>query len=154
MNIAIGSDHAGFRLKEELRRHLESAGHTVIDLGTASEESVDYPDYGLAVGRAVASGQASRGVAVCGTGIGIAIAANKVPGIRAGTPGDLYATRLMREHNDANVIAFGARLTAAPLAIAMLDLFLETGFAGGRHARRVDKLDAALSSSKNGVSNR
>jgi ribose 5-phosphate isomerase B len=154
MNIAIGSDHAGFRLKEELRRHLESAGHTVIDLGTASEESVDYPDYGLAVGRAVASGQASRGVAVCGTGIGIAIAANKVPGIRAGTPGDLFATRLMREHNDANVIAFGARLTAAPLAIAMLDLFLETGFAGGRHSRRVDKLDAALSSSKNGVSNR
>jgi len=77
-----------------------------------------------------------------------------VPGIRAGTPGDLYATRLMREHNDANVIAFGARLTAAPLAIAMLDLFLETGFAGGRHARRVDKLDASLSSSKNGVSNR
>jgi ribose 5-phosphate isomerase B len=153
MNIAIGSDHAGFRLKEELRRHLESAGHTVIDLGTASEESVDYPDYGLAVGRAVASGQAGRGVAVCGTGIGIAIAANKVPGIRAGTPGDLYATRLMREHNDANVIAFGARLTAAPLAIAMLDLFLETGFAGGRHARRVDKLDAALSLSKNGVSN-
>ena len=154
MNIAIGSDHAGFRLKEELRRHLESAGHTVIDLGTASEESVDYPDYGLAVGRAVASGQAGRGVAVCGTGIGIAIAANKVPGIRAGTPGDLYATRLMREHNDANVIAFGARLTAAPLAIAILDLFLETGFAGGRHARRVDKLDASLSSSKNGVSNR
>lgn len=154
MKIAIGSDHAGFRLKEELRSHLQSAGHTVIDVGTASEESVDYPDYGLAVGRAVASGQAGRGVAVCGTGIGIAIAANKVPGIRAGAPGDLYATRLMREHNDANVIAFGARLTAAPLAIAMLDLFLETGFAGGRHARRVDKLDAALSSSKNGVSNR
>jgi ribose 5-phosphate isomerase B len=154
MKIAIGSDHAGFRLKEELGRHLESAGHTVIDVGTASEESVDYPDYGLAVGRAVASGQAGRGVAVCGTGIGIAIAANKVPGIRAGTPGDLYATRLMREHNDANVIAFGARITAAPLAIAMLDLFLEAGFAGGRHVRRVDKLDAALSSSKNGVSER
>ena len=154
MNIAIGSDHAGFRLKEELRRHLESAGHIVIDLGTASEESVDYPDYGLAVGRAVASGQAGRGVAVCGTGIGIAIAANKVPGIRAGTPGDLFATRLMREHNDANVIAFGARITAAPLAIAMVDLFLETGFAGGRHAQRVDKLNAALSSSKNGASNR
>ncbi|HEX7581247.1 MAG TPA: ribose 5-phosphate isomerase B [Thermoanaerobaculia bacterium] len=154
MKIAIGSDHAGFRLKEELRRHLESAGHTAIDLGTASEDSVDYPDYGLAVGRAVASGRADRGVAVCGTGIGIAIAANKVPGIRAGTPGDLFATRLMREHNDANVIAFGARITAAPLAIAMVDLFLETGFAGGRHARRVDKLNAALSSSKNGVSNR
>jgi ribose 5-phosphate isomerase B len=151
MNIAIGSDHAGFCLKEELRRHLESAGHAVADLGTVSEESVDYPDYGYAVGRAVASGEADRGVAVCGTGIGIAIAANKVPGIRAGTPGDLFATRAMREHNDANVIAFGARLTAAPLAIAMLDLFLETGFAGGRHARRVEKLGAAPEPSKNGV---
>ncbi len=146
MKIAIGSDHAGFRLKEELRRHLESSGHAVLDVGTISEESVDYPDYGLAVGRAVASGQADRGVAVCGTGIGIAIAANKVRGIRAGTPGDLFATRLMREHNDANVIAFGARIAAAPLAIAMVDLFLQTEFAGGRHARRVDKLDDALSS--------
>jgi ribose 5-phosphate isomerase B len=151
MKIAIGSDHAGFRLKEELRRHLESAGYAVADLGTVSEESVDYPDYGFAVGRAVASGEADRGVAVCGTGIGIAIAANKVPGVRAGTPGDLFATRAMREHNDANVIAFGARLTAAPLAIAMLDLFLETGFAGGRHARRVEKLGAAPEPSKNGV---
>ncbi len=150
MKIAIGSDHAGFRLKEELRQYLESAGHAVTDLGTVSEESVDYPDYGHAVGRAVASGQADRGVAVCGTGIGIAIAANKVPGIRAGTPGDLFATRLMREHNDANVIAFGARLTAAPLAIAMLNLFLATEFAGGRHARRVGKLDN-VQSSKNGV---
>ena len=154
MKIAIGSDHAGFRLKEELKNYLESVGHAVADLGTASEESVDYPDYGHAVGRAVASGQTDRGVAVCGTGIGMAIAANKVRGIRAGTPGGLFAARLMREHNDANVIAFGARITAAPLAIAMVDLFLETGFAGGRHARRVDKLNAALSSSKNGVSNR
>jgi ribose 5-phosphate isomerase B len=145
MKIAIGSDHAGFRLKEELRAHLSAAGHSVLDVGTASEGSVDYPDFGFAVGRAVASGEAERGVAVCGTGIGIAIAANKVPGVRAGTPGDLFATRLMREHNDANVIAFGARLTAAPLAIAMLDLFLATEFGGGRHARRVDKLNAPLS---------
>ena len=150
MKIAIGSDHAGFRLKEELRLYLELAGHAVMNLGTGSEESVDYPDYGHAVGRAVASGEADRGVAVCGTGIGIAIAANKVPGVRAGTPSDLFATRLMREHNDANVIAFGARLTAAPLAIAMLDLFLSTGFAGGRHARRVGKLDGDKTS-KNGV---
>ena len=142
MNVAIGSDHAGFHLKEELRRHLEASGHRVLDLGTGSDASVDYPDFGYAVGRAVASGKAERGVVVCGTGIGIAIAANKVPGIRAGTPGDLFATRLMREHNDANVIAFGSRITAAPLADAMLDLFLETDFAVGRHARRVDKLNA------------
>jgi ribose 5-phosphate isomerase B len=118
-----------------------AGSHEVLDLGTDSPSSVDYPDFGYAVGRAVASGQAERGVAVCGTGIGIAMAANKVPGARAGVPGDLYATRLMREHNDANIIAFGARLTAGPLAEAMLDLFLETPFAGGRHARRVEKLD-------------
>ncbi len=145
MKIAIGSDHAGYRLKEELKRHLRAAGHDVLDVGTGSEESVDYPDYGFAVGKAVASGEAVRGVVVCGTGIGIAIAANKVPGIRAGSPGDLFATGLMREHNDANVIAFGARITAAPLATAMLDLFLKTEFAGGRHSRRVDKLNAPLS---------
>lgn len=150
MKIAIGSDHAGFRLKEELKRHLESRGHELLDVGTSSEESVDYPDFGLAVGRAVGSGRADRGVLACGTGIGIAIAANKVRGVRAGTPSDLFATRAMREHNDANVIAFGARLTAAPLALAMVDLFLETPFAGGRHARRVAKLDAASPSPENG----
>jgi ribose 5-phosphate isomerase B len=150
MKIAIGSDHAGFRLKEELKRHLESRGHELLDVGTSSEESVDYPDFGLAVGRTVGSGRADRGVLACGTGIGIAIAANKVRGVRAGTPSDLFATRAMREHNDANVIAFGARLTAAPLALAMVDLFLETPFAGGRHARRVAKLDAASPSPENG----
>jgi ribose 5-phosphate isomerase B len=150
MKIVLGSDHAGFRLKEELGRHLEEAGHAVLDVGASSEESVDYPDYGFAAGRAVAEGRADRGVVVCGTGIGIAIAANKVRGVRAGAPSDLFATRAMREHNDANVIAFGARLTAAPLAIAMLDLFLATPFAGGRHARRVEKLDAASPSPKNG----
>ena len=140
MKIAIGSDHAGFRLKEELRQYLESAGHAVTDLGTVSEESVDYPDYGHAVGRAVASGQADRGVAVCGTGIGIAIAANKVPGIRAGTPGDLFATRLMREHNDANVLCLGERVVGAGLAGELLDTFLGAKFEGGRHAGRVQKL--------------
>jgi ribose 5-phosphate isomerase B len=141
MRIAFGADHAGFELKETLKAYAASKGHDVLDLGTRSTDSVDYPDFGRAVGEAVSTGRAERGVAVCGSGIGIAIAANKVPGIRAGVPNDLFATRLMREHNDANVIAFGARLVAPPLAEAMLDLFLETPFAGGRHERRVKKLN-------------
>ncbi len=142
MKIAIGADHAGFRLKETLKGYLEETGHEVLDLGTGSEESVDYPDYGFAVGRAVASGEAERGVVVCGSGIGIAMAVNRVAGARAGVGRDLFETRLMREHNDANVIAFGARITAPPLAEAMIDTFLSTPFAGGRHARRVEKLDS------------
>ncbi len=141
MRIAFGADHAGFELKERLKAHASSKGHDVLDLGTHSTDSVDYPDFGYAVGSAVSSGEAERGVVVCGTGIGIAIAANKVPGVRAAAPNDLFATRLIREHNDANVIAFGARITAAPLAEAMLDLFLTTPFAGGRHAPRVEKLN-------------
>jgi len=141
VKIAFGADHAGFELKERLKAHASARGHEVLDLGTRSTDSVDYPDFGRAVGEAVAGGRADRGVAICGSGIGIAIAANKVAGVRAGVPNDLFATRLMREHNDANVIAFGARLVAAPLAEAMLDLFLETPFAGGRHERRVRKLN-------------
>jgi ribose 5-phosphate isomerase B len=143
MKIAVGSDHAGFELKEKLKAYLAGKGHEILDLGTNSTVSVDYPDFGFAVGKAVASGRAERGVIACGTGIGIAIAANKVKGVRAGVPNDLFATRLMREHNDANVISFGARQVAAPLAEAMLDAFLETAFAGGRHTRRVEKLNAA-----------
>jgi len=144
MRIAFGADHAGFELKEKLKAHASSKGHDVLDLGTHSADSVDYPDFGRAVGEAVTEGRADRGVAVCGTGIGIAIAANKVAGIRAGVPNDLFATRLMREHNDANVIAFGARLVAPALAEAMLDLFLEIPFAGGRHERRVKKLNGEI----------
>jgi len=144
MRIAFGADHAGFELKEKLKAHASSRGHDVFDLGTHSADSVDYPDFGRAVGEAVTEGRADRGVAVCGTGIGIAIAANKVAGIRAGVPNDLFATRLMREHNDANVIAFGARLVAPALAEAMLDLFLEIPFAGGRHERRVKKLNGEI----------
>jgi ribose 5-phosphate isomerase B len=141
VRIALGADHAGYALKERLGEYLAAQGHDVIDLGTGSTDSVDYPDFGFAVGKAVAGGRAERGVLCCGTGIGIAIAANRVKGVRAGVPNDLFATRLMREHNDANVIAFGARQTAAPLAEAMLDLFLTTPFAGGRHERRVKELD-------------
>jgi len=144
VRIAFGADHAGFELKEKLKAHASSRGHDVLDLGTHTADSVDYPDFGRAVGEAVAAGRADRGVAVCGTGIGIAIAANRVPGIRAGVPNDLFATRLMREHNDANIIVFGARLVAPPLAEAMLDLFLETPFAGGRHERRVKKLNGEI----------
>ena len=143
MRIAVGSDHAGFELKEKLKAYLAKQGHEVVDLGTNSTDSVDYPLFGYAVGEYVAKGRADRGVLACGTGIGIAMAANKVPGIRAGTPTDLFATHLMRQHNDANVISFGARQVAAPLAEAMLDAFLETPFeGGGRHERRVKQLDA------------
>jgi ribose 5-phosphate isomerase B len=142
MRIAVGADHAGFELKECLKHYLAKKGHEVIDLGTNSTESVNYPEFGFAVGEAVASGKAERGVLACGTGIGIAMSANKVAGVRAGTPNDLFATQLMRHHNDANVIAFGARQIAAPLAEAMLDTFLETPFDGGRHAIRVAMVNA------------
>lgn len=140
MRIAVGADHAGFELKERLKEYLQATGHDVLDLGTDSTASVDYPDFGFAVARAVGSGEADRGVVVCGTGIGIAMAANRLPGVRAGVARDLFETQLMREHNDANVIGFGARITAFPLAEAMLDVFLSTPFAGGRHKERVDKL--------------
>jgi ribose 5-phosphate isomerase B len=142
MRIAFGADHAGYELKELLSRYAAELGHEVLDLGTTSAVSVDYPDYGFAVGQAVASGRSERGVVVCGSGIGISIAANRVPGARAGVATDLFSAQVMREHNDANVLALGARVTAAPLAMAILETFLQTPFAGGRHQRRVDKLDA------------
>jgi ribose 5-phosphate isomerase B len=142
MLIAFGADHAGFELKELLVRRTAELGHEVVDLGTFSTVSVDYPDYGFAVGQAVASGRTERGVVVCGSGIGISIAVNRVPGARAGVATDLFSAQVMREHNDANVLALGARVTAAPLAMAILETFLSTPFAGGRHQKRVDKLDA------------
>ncbi len=142
MRIAFGADHAGFELKALLARRATELGHEALDLGTSSTVSVDYPDFGFAVGEAVASGRADRGVVVCGSGIGISIAANRVRGARAGVATDLYSAQLMREHNDANVLGLGARVTAVPLAMAILETFLTTPFAGGRHQRRVDKLDA------------
>ncbi len=143
MRIAFGADHAGYELKELLARFATDLGHEVIDLGTSSSTvSVDYPDFGFAVARAVASGRAERGVVVCGTGIGITIAANRASGVRAGVATDLFAAQLMREHNDANVLGLGARATAAPLARAIFETFLKTPFAGGRHQKRVDKLDS------------
>ena len=140
--IALGADHAGFPLKEELKSWLIERGYEVVDCGTQSAESVDYPDYAAAVAGAVTAGKAGRGVLVCGTGLGMAMAANKVPGIRAAACTDVYTARLSREHNDANVLALGARITARDSAIEILESWLAAEFAGGRHARRVAKLAA------------
>ena len=138
--IAVASDHAGFDLKEILKRELQEAGHDVLDLGTNSTASVDYPDFGKAVGEAIASGRAERGVIVCGSGIGISIAANRNPKVRAVLAHDVTSARLSREHNDANVIAFGQRLIGVEVAREAMKVFLSTKFEGGRHAGRVDKL--------------
>ena len=138
--IAVASDHAGFDLKEILKRDLQEAGLEVLDLGTNSTQSVDYPDYGTAMADAVASGKAERGVLVCGTGIGISMAANRNPKVRAALVHDVTSARLSRLHNDANVVAFGQRLIGTETAREALKVFLGTEFEGGRHANRVAKL--------------
>ena len=140
MRIAVGSDHAGFHLKNTIAEHLEAAGHDVVDVGTHKAVSVDYPDFGAAVGRAVAAGEAELAVAVCGSGIGICIAANKVKGVRAATVHDVTSARLCKEHNDANVICVGERFIGPQVALDAVDAFLAAEFAQGRHARRVDKI--------------
>ncbi|HEX9736732.1 MAG TPA: ribose 5-phosphate isomerase B [Thermoanaerobaculia bacterium] len=140
MKIALGADHAGFPLKEHLGRLLREKGHEVEDLGTFSDDSVDYPDFAAAVGRAVAGGGAERGVLVCGTGIGVAMAANKLDGVRAANCNDLFSARVARAHNDANVLALGARVVGSGLAEEIVRTFLETEWEGGRHRRRVDKI--------------
>ncbi len=142
MRIAVGADHAGYGLKQALSEHLRSAGHDVTDCGTYSADRVDYPDFGAAVGRAVAAGQADLGLCVCGSGNGIAMAANKIAGIRAAVAHDATSARLARAHNDANVLCIGERLTGAEVAREALDAWLEASFDGGRHQDRVDKLDA------------
>ena len=149
MKIAIACDHGGFALKEELVKFLLAASENevygekieIMDLGTNSEESVDYPIYGHKCAKAVASGKADRGVLCCGTGIGISIAANKVKGIRCALCTSVDMARLCREHNNANMIAFGGRTTELPDAIEMLDTYLKTPFAGGRHERRVNMIE-------------
>ncbi len=138
--IALGSDHAGFRAKETIKKYLEGAGYSVDDVGTHSEESVDYPDFARAVGERVASGNNSLGVLVCGTGIGVSIAANKVEGIRAALAHDSLTARRAREHNDANVLALGGKIVGDDEAIAIVQEFLNAQFAGGRHQRRIDKI--------------
>lgn len=145
MKISIGADHAGFVLKEHLKETLEKMGHTVIDHGTAGVESTDYPDYAIPVSEEVAAGKADRGVLVCSTGIGMSITANKIHGIRAGLVSNEDAARLTRQHNDANVIALGAKYTPAEEADKLVKIFLETDFEGGRHARRTGKIAAAES---------
>lgn len=138
--VALAADHAGFELKNKLRRQIEELGYQVLDLGTDAAESVDYPDFGRALAEAIASGRADRGIAVCGTGIGIGIAANRNPRIRAAVCHDALTARLSRQHNDANVLALGARIIGEEVARDCVAEFLKTEFQGGRHARRVAKL--------------
>ena len=138
--IALGADHAGYGLKEALKSWLINRGYQVLDLGTHSTESVDYPDYACLVAESVADHKVERGLLVCGTGIGMSIAANKVPGVRAALCADLYTARMSREHNDANVLVLGGRLMGADMAADILQAWLDTAFAGGRHARRVEKI--------------
>jgi ribose 5-phosphate isomerase B len=140
VRIAIGSDHAGFPLKEHLKHTLSRLGHSVDDVGTDSEESVDYPPICFAVGRAVADGRADRGIVLGGSGQGEQIAANKVAGVRAALCNDLYTARLSRQHNDANVLSMGGRIVAFSLADEILELWLTTEFQGGRHQRRLDEI--------------
>jgi ribose 5-phosphate isomerase B len=140
MRIALSADHAGYDMKDQLATWLRETGHEVIDLGTNGPESVDYPDYGARLGRAVASGDADRGIAICGSGIGIAIAANRNPGCRCAQINEPLSAALARSHNDANAIALGARLIGLDMAKACVTAFLATEFEGGRHQRRVDML--------------
>jgi ribose 5-phosphate isomerase B len=138
--IAIVADHAAFEMKNELAEHLRAAGHEVLDLGTASTDSVDYPDYGYRLAQAIADGRADKGVSLCGSGVGISISVNRHPACRCALVSESLSARLAREHNDANVIALGARLIGIEQAKECVAVFLATPFAGGRHQRRVDKL--------------
>ena len=140
MRIAVGSDHAGFELKESLKEKLLAGGHDVLDLGTDSSERVDYPEYAAKVGHAVDSGEAERGVLVCGSGIGMCMGANRFPGVRAAVLQDEYDAEMSRMHNDANVACLGARKLSADRARELVELFLKSKFEGGRHEGRVKKL--------------
>jgi ribose 5-phosphate isomerase B len=138
--IALGADHAGWQLKEEIKTWLLQRNVELLDLGTHSPDPADYPDYAAQVGEAVASGKATRGILVCGTGIGMAMTANKVPGVRAAFCPDLFTARMSREHNDANVLALGGRLTGRELALEIIEMWLRAEFQGGRHSRRLGKI--------------
>lgn len=141
MKIAIAADHGGYKLKEEIKPYIESLGHTVTDFGTYSEDSVDYPDYAAPCARAVVSGEMDRGIVICGTGIGISIAANKIKGVRCGLCTDPVMARLTREHNDANMLAMGARIIGGELARGIVKAFFETEFSNGkRHIDRINKI--------------
>lgn len=141
--IAIGSDHAGFDLKEEIIAFLKEMNYNVKDFGTCNASgSVDYPDFGQAVAEAIVSGECEKGIVVCGTGLGISMAANKIPGIRAAVCTDTYMAKMSREHNDANILALGARVVGPGLALEIVDAWLKSEFTGGKHKTRVDKISA------------
>jgi len=141
MNIVVGSDHAGFKLKELVKSHLERRGHLVEDAGPAAPESCDYPVYGLKVARLVAGGAYEQGVLICGTGLGMSMAANRVRGARAALCTNEFQARMARAHNDANILVLGERVVGSELALSILDAYLETRFEGGRHERRLALLD-------------
>ena len=140
MLIAIGCDHAGVELKEELKTLITTMGHTVTDMGTDSPKSVDYPDFGELVSDAVSKGKADRGVLICGTGIGMSIVANKFPNIRAALCSEPFSARMSRQHNDANILVIGGRVTGSALAAEITKVWIETPFEGGRHANRLKKI--------------
>ena len=140
MKIGIGSDHGGFELKEYIKEYLNKEGIEYVDYGTNSTDSVDYPDYGKKVSKAVVSKEIDRAIVICGTGIGISIACNKIKGIRCALCGDTYSARMSREHNDANILALGGRVIGRDLAMEIVSIWLKTEFAGGRHGRRVEKI--------------
>ena len=142
MKIAFGCDHRGYILKDAILAHLRENGHEVVDMGTDSTERVDYPVYGEKVGRAVASGECALGIVVCGTGFGISLAANRIPGIRCVNASEEYTVKLSRHHNNSNVLSLGARVIGTEKAISLMDVFLTEEFDGGRHQRRIDMVDS------------
>jgi ribose 5-phosphate isomerase B len=142
MQIGLACDHGGFELKEELKTFLKSLGIELIDMGTFNEDSVDYPDFGVLVAEKVSRGELEKGILICGTGIGMSIVANKFPRIRAALANDLYSSRCSREHNDANILIIGGRIVGKELAKEIVKVWLETPFAGGRHRRRLEKIEA------------
>jgi ribose 5-phosphate isomerase B len=140
MKISLGADHAGYLLKDRIRQYISERGYTVVDEGTNTSDSVDYPDYALKVSEDVAAGRAERGILVCGSGIGMAITANKVPGIRAANISSAYEAQMSREHNDLNVLTLGARILNEEDAMHIVQIWLDTPFSGGRHTGRLDKI--------------
>jgi ribose 5-phosphate isomerase B len=147
IKIAIGCDHAGYELKKEIIETLVKWGYEIVDFGTNCKDySVDYPDYGLAVAKAIKNGECEKGIIICGTGIGISISANKIPSIRAALCTNSYMAKMSREHNDANVLALGSRIVGFGLALDIVETWLKTDFLGGRHKIRVDKIDEIMKS--------
>jgi ribose 5-phosphate isomerase B len=142
MQIGLACDHGGFELKEELKAFLKSIGVEPIDMGTFNEDSVDYPDFGVLVAEKISKGELEKGILICGTGIGMSILANKFRGVRASLANDLYSSRFSREHTDANILVIGGRIVGKDLAKEILRVWLETPFAGGRHKRRLEKIEA------------